>query len=93
MKCSYPSYDSNDNCHPINEATDPAVEKIVYSTCSIYPEENEQVVLAALRSTEAIAGEFNLASRTEVLPAWPRRGRPGILNDAGGFYAHWHLAG
>ncbi|KAF8274757.1 S-adenosyl-L-methionine-dependent methyltransferase [Lactarius quietus] len=60
----------------------PAVEKIVYSTCSIYPEENEQVVLAALQSTEAIAGGFNLASRAEVLPAWPRRGQPGILNDA-----------
>lgn len=60
----------------------PAVEKIVYSTCSIHPEENEQVVLAALRSTEAISGGFNLASRTEVLPAWPRRGQPGILNDA-----------
>jgi len=65
--------------------TDPAVEKIVYSTCSIYPEENEQVVLAALGSTEAIAGGFKLASRAEVLPAWPRRGQPGILNDTGGF--------
>lgn len=60
----------------------PAAEKIVYSTCSIYPEENEQVVLAALQSTEAIAGGFNLATRAEVLPAWPRRGQPGILNDA-----------
>jgi putative methyltransferase len=60
----------------------PAVEKIVYSTCSIHPEENEQVVLAALKSTEAIAGGFKLATRAEVLPAWPRRGQPGILSDA-----------
>jgi len=60
----------------------PAVEKIVYSTCSIHPEENEQVVLAALTSTEAVAGGFKLATRAEVLPAWPRRGQPGILNDA-----------
>jgi len=59
----------------------PTVEKIVYSTCSIHPEENEQVVLAALQSAEAIAGGFNLASRAEVLPSWPRRGQPGILND------------
>ncbi len=44
------------------------------------------MVLAALQSTEAIAGGFNLATRAEVLPAWPRRGQPGILNDAGGFY-------
>lgn len=66
-------------------ATDPAVEKIVYSTCSIHPEENEQVVLAALKSSEAIAGGFKLATRADVLPAWPRRGQAGILNDAGIF--------
>lgn len=59
----------------------------MYSTCSVYPEENEQVVQAALRSTEAAAGEFRLAPRAEVLPAWLRRGQPGILEDAGGCYA------
>jgi len=59
----------------------PSVEKIVYSTCSIHPEENEQVVAAALRSTEATAGVFVLAPRAAVLPAWPRRGQPGILHD------------
>ncbi|KAH9983082.1 S-adenosyl-L-methionine-dependent methyltransferase [Russula compacta] len=60
----------------------PGVEKIVYSTCSIHPEENEQVVYAALRSAEAIAGGFRLAPRAAVLPAWSRRGQPGILDDA-----------
>ncbi|KAI9512987.1 S-adenosyl-L-methionine-dependent methyltransferase [Russula earlei] len=60
----------------------PAVVKIVYSTCSIHPEENEQVVSAALRSTEAAASGFRLAPRTTVLPAWSRRGKPGILCDA-----------
>jgi len=60
----------------------PRIEKIVYSTCSIYPEENEQVVAAALRSTEATAGGFRLAQRSAVLPEWPRRGQPGILDDA-----------
>ncbi|KAI0249159.1 S-adenosyl-L-methionine-dependent methyltransferase [Lactifluus subvellereus] len=61
----------------------PAVEKIVYSTCSTHPEENEQVVRATLRSTEAAVGGFRLAPRAEVLPAWSRRGQPGILEDAG----------
>jgi putative methyltransferase len=56
---------------------------MVYSTCSIHPEENEQVVAAALRSTEAIAGGFRLAPRSAVLPEWPRRGQPGNLDDAG----------
>lgn len=61
----------------------PRIEKIVYSTCSVHPEENEQVVAAALRSAEAIAGEFRLAPRSAVLPEWPRRGQPGNLDDAG----------
>ncbi|KAH9958601.1 S-adenosyl-L-methionine-dependent methyltransferase [Russula dissimulans] len=61
----------------------PAVEKIVYSTCSVHPEENERVVSAALRSTEATAGGFRLAPRSAVLPAWSRRGKPGILSDTG----------
>jgi putative methyltransferase len=69
----------------------PGAEKIVYSTCSIYPEENEQVVAAALRSPEATAGGFKLAPRALVLPAWPRRGQPGILDDAGGYYDIWPL--
>jgi hypothetical protein len=69
------------NCHPGRVV--PRIEKIVYSTCSIHPEENEQVVAAALRSTEAIAGGFRLAPRSAVLPEWPRRGQPGNLDDPG----------
>ena len=65
----------------------PSVEKIVYSTCSIHPEENERVVAAALRSTEATAGGFTLAPRATVLPTWSRRGQPGILDDTGGCHA------
>ncbi|KAI0261510.1 S-adenosyl-L-methionine-dependent methyltransferase [Gloeopeniophorella convolvens] len=59
----------------------PAVERIVYSTCSINPEENERVVHAALQSAEATGGGFELAPRAAVLPAWPRRGQPGILDS------------
>ena len=70
---------------PLDHAV-PSVEKIVYSTCSIHPEENEQVVAAALQSTEATDGVFVLAPRAAVLPAWPRRGQPGILDDTGGCY-------
>lgn len=62
---------------------DPAVVKIVYSTCSVHPEENEQVVHAALQSAEAAAGGFKLAPRAEVLPEWSRRGLPGFLDDSG----------
>ena len=65
----------------------PSVEKIVYSTCSIHPEENERVVAVALRSTEATAGGFTLAPRAAVLPTWSRRGQPGILDDTGGCHA------
>ena len=65
----------------------PSVEKIVYSTCSIHPEENERVVAAALGSTEATAGGFTLAPRAAVLPTWSRRGHPGILDDTGGCHA------
>ncbi|KXN91668.1 Putative methyltransferase C2C4.06c [Leucoagaricus sp. SymC.cos] len=52
----------------------PNVQKIVYSTCSVYATENEQVVSSALESEEAAAASFVLAPREEVLPAWQRRG-------------------
>ncbi|KAH9481642.1 25S rRNA (cytosine-C(5))-methyltransferase rcm1 [Psilocybe cubensis] len=54
----------------------PNVKKIVYSTCSIHATENERVVCNALESEEAVAGSFQLAPQTEVLPTWPRRGYP-----------------
>ncbi len=51
----------------------PNVKRIVYSTCSIHTEENEQVVLNVL-STPA-SQSFKLAKREHVLPSWTRRGK------------------
>lgn len=47
--------------------TFPAVQKVSYSTCSIYEIENEQVVARVLEKRP----EFEVI---HVLPAWPRRG-------------------
>jgi len=54
----------------------PSVKRIVYSTCSIHPAENEHVVSKALESSEAELVSFRLAPRSEVLSGWPRRGIP-----------------
>ncbi|KAF9516996.1 hypothetical protein BS47DRAFT_1340320 [Hydnum rufescens UP504] len=59
----------------------PAAEKIVYSTCSIHPEENEHVVREALKSVEALQGDFHLAPRSQVMPTWERRGRSEEMYD------------
>ncbi|KII89756.1 hypothetical protein PLICRDRAFT_39919 [Plicaturopsis crispa FD-325 SS-3] len=61
----------------------PAVIKIVYSTCSIHATENEQVVRQALESEEARAAHFVLAPRSDVLPAWKRRGLTEEMSNAG----------
>lgn len=58
-----------------------SVKRVVYSTCSIHPEEDEQVVMKALGSKEAKARGWTLAPRSEVLPAWERRGRPEEMGD------------
>ncbi|XP_053683788.1 28S rRNA (cytosine-C(5))-methyltransferase [Sabethes cyaneus] len=42
-------------CHAMNAF--PAAKRIVYSTCSIYPEENEEIVMGALKHN----GHFRLA--------------------------------
>jgi len=62
----------------------PSVKRIVYSTCSIHPAENEHVVSKALESSEAELVGFRLAPRSEVLSGWPRRGIPKEMsvNDA-----------
>jgi putative methyltransferase len=45
-----------------------SVKRIVYSTCSVYEDENEQVVSLAL---EKCSGKFKLI---EAMPDWPHRG-------------------
>jgi putative methyltransferase len=52
----------------------PALQRLVYSTCSVHAIENEQVVLRALKSEEARAGNLELAGREQVIPTWHRRG-------------------
>jgi putative methyltransferase len=51
----------------------PQVERVVYSTCSIFQKEDEEVVAAALKSEENIraARPFELKP---ALTSWPRRG-------------------
>uniref|UniRef100_A0A2K6TUQ2 28S rRNA (cytosine-C(5))-methyltransferase n=1 Tax=Saimiri boliviensis boliviensis TaxID=39432 RepID=A0A2K6TUQ2_SAIBB len=52
-------------CHAL---TFPSLQRLVYSTCSLCQEENEDVVRDALQQNP---GAFRLAP---VLPAWPHRG-------------------
>ena len=63
--------------------TVPSLQKLVYSTCSVYSAENEDVVLQALSSDEARSGNFRLARKEDVLPSWPRRGLPERMGDGG----------
>ncbi|KAK1344904.1 hypothetical protein QTO34_013608 [Cnephaeus nilssonii] len=52
-------------CHAL---TFPSLQRLVYSTCSLCQEENEDVVQEALQQS---SGTFRLAP---VLPSWPHRG-------------------
>ncbi|XP_004452182.1 28S rRNA (cytosine-C(5))-methyltransferase isoform X1 [Dasypus novemcinctus] len=52
-------------CHAL---TFPSLQRIVYSTCSLCQEENEDVVRDALQQS---SGTFRLAP---ALPSWPHRG-------------------
>ncbi|KAI8638121.1 S-adenosyl-L-methionine-dependent methyltransferase [Parasitella parasitica] len=54
----------------------PKAKRIVYSTCSIHPEENEHVVKAILKDNP----EFELSERDSVLPTWERRGMPSEID-------------
>ena len=57
--------------------TFPKARKITYSTCSIHPEENELVVIKALRSDVAKKRGWRIVSRTEQIAgmrAWHIRG-------------------
>lgn len=49
----------------------PAVERVVYSTCSIHQIENEDVIKAILPLAQSLG--FQLAT---PFPKWPRRGLP-----------------
>ena len=51
-------------------------ERVVYSTCSINREEDEEVVKLALDSCE---GRYTLV---EALPSWPRRGDTTVFAEA-----------
>jgi putative methyltransferase len=55
----------------------PNLERLVYSTCSVYKEENEDVVAAVL----PYASDLGFTLET-ALPQWPRRGLLGSYDWA-----------
>lgn len=60
----------------------PTARKIIYSTCSIYAEENEHVVLRALTSPAANEGEWRILRREEQVDGARRWGIRGNLDAA-----------
>lgn len=61
----------------------PSATKITYSTCSIHPEENEQVVLKALASGVAKQQGWRIMKRQDQVRGmkdWGRRGDPAALD-------------
>ncbi|KAG6592746.1 Proliferation-associated nucleolar protein (NOL1) [Phytophthora cinnamomi] len=51
----------------------PQVERVVYSTCSIFQKEDEEVVAAALKSEENVRAARPFVLKP-ALTSWPRRG-------------------
>ncbi|GAA5977190.1 hypothetical protein JCM11641_003871 [Rhodosporidiobolus odoratus] len=51
------------------------VKRVVYSTCSVWEQEDEGVVMRVLAKKEFQEAGWRLAPREEVLPGWERRGR------------------
>ena len=49
--------------------------RVVYSTCSIWEQEDERVVMRVLAKKEFRDMGWRLAPRDEVMPTWERRGR------------------
>lgn len=58
--------------------------KVVYSTCSIHPHENERVVVDLLMDPDVKSRGWRLAKRDVVIPAWPRRGFAEEFTSVGG---------
>ncbi|ANB14172.1 Rcm1p [Sugiyamaella lignohabitans] len=54
----------------------PSAKTVVYSTCSIHAEENEQVVRKLLEDPDIRARGWTLRRKHGVLPNWHRRGWP-----------------
>ncbi len=52
----------------------PALRRLVYSTCSLYAEEDEHVVAAALAEYNASRGSEPAARLVPCLSHWPLRG-------------------
>ncbi|KAK5684953.1 hypothetical protein LTS10_003028 [Elasticomyces elasticus] len=63
----------------------PAARRIAYSTCSIHAEENEHVVVAALRSSIALEQGWRIMKRTEQVEGmrkWNFRGKVDAVQAA-----------
>ncbi|KAL6948737.1 hypothetical protein ACO0QE_001210 [Hanseniaspora vineae] len=52
----------------------PNAKKVVYSTCSVHAEENEQVVLDLLVDNKVKERGWRVRKREHVIPKWDRRG-------------------
>ncbi|CAH2354985.1 25S rRNA (cytosine(2278)-C(5))-methyltransferase [[Candida] railenensis] len=52
----------------------PSARKVVYSTCSIHPHENERVVVDLLKDPQVKDSGWVLADREVVISDWPKRG-------------------
>ncbi|ODQ81678.1 hypothetical protein BABINDRAFT_165209 [Babjeviella inositovora NRRL Y-12698] len=61
----------------------PKVKKVIYSTCSIHAEENEQVVVDLLADEDISSAGWRVASRENVIPTWHRRGWPQEFTSLG----------
>ena len=60
----------------------PSANRVVYSTCSVFVEENEHVVIAALSAPEAKANGWRILKRQEQVPRlskWEMRGDRNVV--------------